>query len=100
MDIFGRREQNKNVRPALAKRVDAPEKNSVGSYDDSGHCPLSKAHKFIPVFDEDQKVGIFCIYCDYVLYEHAGNVSISSAGELVGTTLLDGSLFILPALHD
>lgn len=52
-------------------------------YDDSGHCYLAPVHRFVKVLDDGGKVGIYCIYCDYVLFEHAGDTCVTPGGELV-----------------
>ena len=58
-------------------------KSSYLKYDDSGHCDLAPLHHFVPILDDGGKVGIFCIYCDYVLFEHVSNTYVTQSGELV-----------------
>ena len=59
-------------------------------YDDSGHCDLAPLHRFVPVFDDGGKVGIMCIYCDYVLFEHASDTYVTPSGELVEVIVTQG----------
>ena len=93
---LGKRTADTTSAMTMARQGESP----LDSYDDSGRCPLSRAHKFIPVLDEDHKVGIFCIYCDYVLYEHASNVYVTPKGELIGNLHPGGSRFIRLPLHE
>jgi|GEM_PF-6272826 len=52
-------------------------------YDDSGRCPVAQVHHFVPIFDNDHKLGICCTYCSYMLFEHVGDVYVTPAGELI-----------------
>lgn len=52
-------------------------------YNNSGHCDLAPFHRFVPVFDHGGKVGVMCIYCEYVLFEHASNTYVTPGGGLI-----------------
>ena len=60
-------------------------------YEDSGHCDLAPIHHFVPVFDNGGKVGIFCIYCEYVLFEHVSNTHVTPSGELIEIVHSEGA---------
>jgi len=50
------------------------------TYDDSGHCDFAAIHHFVPVFDEGGQLGIYCIYCDYILFEHLSREYVTPKG--------------------
>jgi hypothetical protein len=53
------------------------------TYDDSGHCELAPVHHFVQVFDDGGQVGIYCIYCDYILFEHLSSTYVTPKGDLI-----------------
>ena len=60
--------------------------SSYLKYDDSGRCNLAPVHHFVPILDDGGRVGILCIYCDYVLFEHASNTFVTPGGEVIEAT--------------
>ena len=58
-------------------------KSSALKYDDSGHCYLALFHHFVPIRDDGGKVGIYCTYCDYMLFEHVSNTHVTPSRELI-----------------
>lgn len=52
-------------------------------YDDSGHCDFAQIHQFVSICDNDGKVGIYCVHCGYILFEHSGNMYLTPGAELI-----------------
>ena len=52
-------------------------------YDDSGHCGLALVHHFVSIVDNGGQVGIYCTHCEYILFEHVSDTSVTPSGKLI-----------------